>query len=405
MAEALRAFRARVAFDGVAFAPEGVTVLVDGDLIVGVEPWGCPLPAGCSVTDVKGTLVPGLIDAHVHLVADGELGSLERAGAMPEDEVDAVIARTLADEAAAGVTTVRDLGDSRFRTLECRDQPGPGVPRIVASGPPLTVPGGHCHFLGGVVSDVDAARRVVAEHHERGVDVIKVMASGGMVTAGTDVFGTQFEPEVLRAVVESAHLLGLAVLAHAHSLTGIRHALDAGVDGIEHFTGLSGDGIRVPDDVLDQVAAADVVVDPTLGFDREGLAAMPSPPARLAESLRQAGLDFLTAYAARLERLMRARARGVRVVSGSDAGVGPLKRHGSVVLGVIDLLEAGFSPEAALATATSSAAEACGVERRTGRLAPGLAADLLAVDGDLRSGLEPLRSPTAVVVRGHEVLV
>ena len=122
---------------------------------------------------------------------------------------------------------------------------------------------------------------------------------------------------------------------------------------IQHFTGLTADGIHVPDDVLDQVAAADVVVDPTLGFDQEGLAAMPVPPVGFAESLRWAGLDFATAYAARLEVLARAHARGVPIVSGSDAGVGPLKRHGCVVLGVIDLLSAGLSNEQALATATS----------------------------------------------------
>jgi imidazolonepropionase-like amidohydrolase len=400
----MRALRARVAFDGATFAPDGVTVLVEGGLIVGVEPFGCDLPTDCRVTDVEGTLLPGLIDGHVHLVADGEVGSLERAGTMPEDELDAVITRTLSQQAAAGVTTVRDLGDTRFRTLAFRGQQTPGLPRIVTSGPPLTVPGGHCHFLGGVVADVDAARRLVAEHHERGVDVIKVMASGGMVTAGTDVFGVQFEPEVLRAVVDAAHRLGLAVLAHAQSLAGIRHALIAGVDGIEHFTGLTPDGIHIPDTVLDQVAAADVVVDPTLGFDKEGLAAMPALPPGLAEPLRRASLDFATAYAARLQALARAHARGVRIVSGSDAGVGPLKRHGSVVRSVIDLLDAGLSAEQALATATSSAAVACGLERRTGRLAPGLAADLLAVDGDLRSGLDGLPSPTAVLVRGHDIL-
>ena len=404
MDEGLRALRARVAFDGVAFMRGGVTVVVEGDLNVGVEPYDCELPPDCSVTDLEGTLLPGLIDCHVHLVADGEVGSLERAGARPEDEVDAVITRTLSQEAAAGVTTVRDLGDIGYRTLAFRDRLAPGAPRIVASGPPLTVPGGHCHFLGGVVGDLDAARRLVAEHHDRGVDVIKVMASGGMVTAGTDVFGTQFEPGVLGAVVDSAHRLGLAVLGHAHSLAGIRHALNAGVDGIEHFTGLTTDGICVPDDVLERVAAADVVVDPTLGFDKEGLAAMPVPPAGLAESLRQAGLDFATAYAARLEVLARAHAQGVRVVSGSDAGIGPLKRHGCVVLAVIDLLRVGLSPDQALATATSSAAVACGVERQTGRLVPGMAADLLVVDGDLRSDLEALRSPTAVFVRGHDVL-
>ena len=403
MAEGLRALRARVAFDGVAFAPEGATVIIDGQRIVGVEPYSCELPSDCPVTELDGTLMPGLIDAHVHLVADGTVGGLERAGGASQDEVDSVIAKTLSEQAAAGVTTVRDLGDTRYRTLAFRDRREPGVPRIVASGPPLTTPRGHCHFLGGVTDDADAARRLVMEHHERGVDVIKVMVSGGMVTAGTDVFGVQFAPEVLQAVVQTSHGVGLAVLAHAHSLAGIRHAMGAGVDGIEHFTGLTAGGVQVPDAVLEQVVADGVAVDPTVGFDREGLAAMPAPPAALAQSLGQAGLDFASAYTARLSVLARAHERGVRIISGSDAGVGPLKRHGCVVLSVIDLLQAGMSTEQALATATSHAAVACGVEARTGRLAQGLDADILVVDGDLRADLEALRHPAAVLVRGHEL--
>jgi imidazolonepropionase-like amidohydrolase len=298
---------------------------------------------------------------------------------------------------------VRDLGDCRFRTLAFRDDPSPGAPRIVASGPPLTVADGHCHFLGGVVADPQDAQRVVDAHHERGVDVIKVMASGGMLTAGSDVFGVQFDPDALRAVVDAAHRRGLAVLAHAHSLAGIQHAANAGVDGIEHFTGLTAEGVDVPDHVLDQVAAAEIVVDPTLGFDREGLASMPGPPPALADSLRRAGLDFATAYATRLQVLERAHARGVRIVSGSDAGVGPLKRHGCVVRSTMDLLGAGLTCEEALGTATSIAAMACGLQRHTGRLASGLTADLLAVDGDLRSGLEPLLNPTLVMVRGTDI--
>lgn len=400
----MAAWRAPVAFDGVSFVSGGATVLVEDGLIVGVERFGCDLPADCPVHDYSGTLLPGLIDAHVHLVADGEMGSLERAGSLPDTDVDAVIHQTLAQEAAVGVTTVRDLGDSRFRTLAVRDQLTPGLPRIVASGPPLTVPAGHCHFLGGVVADVAAAERVVAEHHERGVDVIKVMASGGVVTAGTDVFGVQFSPEVLGVVVEAGHRLGLAVLAHAHSLAGIRHALAAGVDGIEHFTGLTPEGVEMPDDVLDLVVAAGVDVDPTLGHDKEALATMPALPPPIAELLRGAGLDFETAYANRLRVMARAHERGVRIISGSDAGVGPLKEHGCVIPAVIDLLEAGLRTEQALATATSSAAVACGVDRSTGRLAPGLAADLLVVDGDLRSDLGALQRPTAVVVRGVDVV-
>jgi imidazolonepropionase-like amidohydrolase len=394
------ALRAPVAFDGAAFVDGGATVIVDGDTIVGVEPFGYDVPADCPVTTYDGTLLPGLFDAHVHLVASGEIGSLERAGTMADDEVDAVIVQSLRQQAAAGVTTVRDLGDTRYRTLAFRDRQDPGAPRIVCSGPPVTVPDGHCHFLGGVADGVEQVRRAIEERRERGVDVVKVMASGGMVTLGSDVFGVQFAPEELGVLVDAAHDHDLEVLAHAHSLAGIRHALDIGVDGIEHFTGLTEDGIQVPDDVLDRVAEAGTVLDLTLGFDRSAFASMPEPPPGVQDALRRTGLDFESAYSARLAVAARVRRHGIRVVSGADAGVGPLKRHGAVVFAVIDLLAAGFTPEEALRTATSGAAAACGLRGVTGALAQGLAADLLVVDGDLRSDLDALQRPVAVLVRG-----
>jgi imidazolonepropionase-like amidohydrolase len=400
----MHALGAPAAFDGSVFLPDGATVLVEGETILGVEPFGYDVPADCPVTTYDGTLLPGLFDTHVHLVANGEIGSLERAGTLSDEEVDAVIAQSLRQQAAAGVTTVRDLGDTRYRTLAFRDRQDPGAPRIVASGPPVTVPDGHCHFLGGVTEGAEQVRRAIDERHERGVDVVKVMASGGMVTLGSDVFGVQFAPDELRALVDAAHVHSLQVLAHAHSLLGIEHALDAGVDGIEHFTGLTEDGIQVPDDVLAHVVAADVTLDLTLGFDRAGLASMPVPPPGVQEAMRRTGMDFESAYDARIAVAARVRRHGIRVVSGADAGVGPLKRHGTVVLAVVDLLKAGFTPEEALATATSDAAAACGLAEVTGALSPGLAADLVVVDGDLRSDLDALLRPVAVLVRGVDVV-
>jgi imidazolonepropionase-like amidohydrolase len=400
----MHALRAPVAFDGTVFLPGGATVLVDADTIIGVEPFGYPVPVACPLTTYDGTLLPGLFDAHTHLIATGEIGSLEAAPSLPDDELDAVIAQSLRQQASAGVTTVRDLGDARYRTLPFRDRPDPGAPRIVAAGPPITIADGHCHYLGCVVTGVEEARRAVAEHHERGVDVVKVMASGGIVTIGSDVFGVQFSAEELVAVVEAAHELGLLVLAHSHSLAGIRHALDAGVDGLEHFTGLTEQGIDVPDEVLDQVASSGVVLDLTLGFDRAGLARMPGPPPHMAEQMKKAGMDFESAYAARLDVARRIREHGIRLVAGDDSGVGPLKRHGGLPNAVVDLALAEFSPAEALATATSAAAEACGLAGVTGSLSADLAADLLVVDGDLRSDLGALARPVRVLVGGVDAV-
>jgi len=395
----VRALRAAQVYDGATFLGPA-TVMVDGESIVGVAPGRPDLPDGTEVATYDGTLLPGLFDCHVHLVASSVVGSLEQAGVLTDDELDARIRDSLAAQAAGGVTTVRDLGDRHYRTLEARSLPG--RPRVVAAGPPITEPGGHCHYLGGEASGVEGVRRAVAERVEHGVDVIKVMASGGMLTQGTDAFGVQFSDDELRAVVAAAHGAGLQVLAHAHSLAGIRHAVAAGVDGIEHLTGLTEEGLQMPDEVIELVAAAGIQVCPTGGAD---LAKVP-PPELMAPGLRDAlervGLDFPTMYATRVAHFARIRSHGVRVVSGTDAGISPPKAHGGVGFAVLDLVKAGYPVAEALATATSGAADSCGLAGVTGSLRPGLAADLLVVDGDVAVDPEALLRPAAVWVRGAQ---
>jgi imidazolonepropionase-like amidohydrolase len=400
----MHAIRAAHAFDGERFLPGGATVLVEGERILGVEGGEADLPHDCEVASYDGTLLPGLFDAHVHLVADSTFGSLERSADEEPDRVDATIAATLALQAASGVTTIRDLGDVGYRTLAFRDRADPGVPRIVAAGPPLTVPDGHCHYLGGAVHGADSVRAAVAEHVERGVDVLKVMASGGMTTTGTDVTGVQFSAEDLRLVVEAAHEGGLRVLAHAHSQAGAWHAVRAGVDGLEHFTCLTDAGIRTPDDLLEAIAAAGIEVDPTLGTDPARVPPLEQLPPNIRATVERLGVHPGRLVEARMEQLSAVRAHGIRVVTGVDAGVSPPKLHGSAWLAVAQLTEAGFPVAEALATATSVAAEACGLADATGRLAPGLAADLLVVDGNLERDVGALGRPLAVLVRGDQPL-
>lgn len=394
----MRAIRAAYAFDGTRFLPEGATVVWDQDRIVGVEPGRAAVPDGVEVYDVAGTVLPGLIDCHTHLVADSTVGGLERAAAMPEEALDRVIAESLAAHAAAGVTTVRDLGDRGYRTLAFVDRAG--LPRVVASGPPLTTPGGHCHFLGGAVAD-NGLGAAVAEHVERGVAVIKVMASGGFATPGSDQLGAQYDVTELTGLAEAAHGAGLPVVAHAHSLLGIQHALAAGVDGIEHFTGLTSAGPRIDDELLEEVARRGVYVDLTMGNDRALHASMPAPPPPLAALLAAMGFTSLDAlYATQLRVLARLRQYGVAVVAGVDSGMAPPKQHGNVWRTVGDMVEAGYPVAEALAAATSVAAQACGLENETGRLAAGYAADLLVVDGELSKNPSLLGSPQQVIVRG-----
>jgi imidazolonepropionase-like amidohydrolase len=394
------AMRAAQAFDGSRFLPAGATVLVEGERIVGVEPADFAVPDGCPVSSYDGTLLPGLVDAHVHLVSDGAMGSLERVGTMSGEEIDAEITRSLTAQAARGVTTVRDLGDRDYRTIAFRDRAQPGRPRIVAAGPPITLPDGHCHFLGGAAATPDELVAAVAAHHEHGVDVIKVMASGGFLTPGTDMFGAQYLAADLRILVEAAHAVGLKVLAHAHSITGIEAALAGGVDGIEHFSAIAEGGDGLTDDLLDRVTAAGVMVDPTMGFDPVVLAHMPPPPPQVAETFARLGVDMDQMMAQHFANLARMRAHGVHVVPGTDAGAMPAKPHGGAWRAVADMVTSGYPVAEALAAGTSGAADACGVGDVTGRLAEGYDADLLVVDGDLARDPEALGRPLAVLVRG-----
>jgi imidazolonepropionase-like amidohydrolase len=395
----MRALRATQVYDGTAFLGAG-TVLVAGDSIIGIERGHPDLPDRVEVSTYDGTLMPGLIDAHVHLVSSGEIGSLAGAGRASDTELDSSIRTSLAAEAAGGVTTVRDLGDRGYRTLEHRAVPG--LPRVVVAGPPLTVADGHCHYLGGAVAGVDGIRRAVEEHSDRGVDVLKVMASGGMVTPGTDVYAPQFADEELAACVAAGHAAGLRVLAHAHALSGVRQAVRVGVDGIEHFTCLTEAGIVTPDDVLADVVAAGITVDQTLGID----ASQSPPPDKLAPGIRavleRLGLDLETFRTTRIGQARQLREHGVHVVTGTDAGAAPTKRHGAAWRAVLELVAAGYPIAEALATATSGAADELGLGEVTGRLRAGLAADLLVVDGDVTREPEALGRPVAVLVRGAQ---
>ena len=206
------AIRAAHLFDGERFWSGPATVRIDGPTVVGIEQGHPNLPAGTDVLDRGDTTVlPGLVDSHTHLVGNSHDGALDRVAGYTGDGLAAVIAESLRTQLASGVTVVRDLGDRdwvavahRDRQHACSGATGPGPadePTVLAAGPPITSPGGHCHALGGEVSGHDDIARAVRERADRRVDVVKVMASGGMTTAGTDGLGTQFSDDDLSFLV------------------------------------------------------------------------------------------------------------------------------------------------------------------------------------------------------------
>ncbi len=393
----MRGYRADLAFDGERFLPGGALVLLEGGSIVGVQPGSAPAPADCKVTYLPGTtLLPGLIDTHVHLCGDDSPRALDQFDELSTDDLDRIITAALRAQLAAGVTSVRDLGDYQWAVVDRARLRGNehNEPTIVASGPPITTEHGHCWSMGGAASGVEELRRAVRDRSERGADVVKIMTSGGAMTVGTDVLACQFTLAELRLVVEEAHRLGLAVTAHAHGVPAVEQCADAQVDGIEHCSCLLPTGFSTPPKLAERLAAAGTVVCPTLGR-----ALGSEPPPRVRALMERIGMS----WEGRLAQVTELYQAGVTLVSGSDAGISPGKPHGVAPEAVVDLTRCGVPAEAALASATSVAAQACGLGDRTGRLGAGLDADLLIIDGDPAADITALRSVRSVVSRGREI--
>jgi imidazolonepropionase-like amidohydrolase len=392
----MEAYRADVAFDGERVLAGGATVLVRDGVIAGVEPAAAAVPDGCPVTHLPGTaLLPGLIDTHTHLCGNDQPDALDRLPGLSPGELDRTIEAALTRQLAAGVTAVRDLGDSRWAVVD-RHRHRPHGPTVVAAGPPITSPGGHCAAMGGEASGVDALRRAVRERAERGADLVKIMASGGVMTPGTDIRACQFSLDELRAVVEEAHRLGLPVTAHAHALAAIEQCVAAGVDGIEHCSFMTDRGVLILPRLATAIAAAGIAVCPTLGHDMDALASLPPAMLALAERV---GITVEQ----RLAQIGAQHAAGMSFISGVDSGINPVKRHGLLPTAIVELVTAGVPPATALASATGRAADACGLAGRTGRLRAGLHADLLLVGGDPATDITAIRDTRMVVSRGRIV--
>jgi imidazolonepropionase-like amidohydrolase len=387
--------------DGTGSAPRrGVQIYVRDGRIVEVAPSG-DVPSTAHVLDFSNqAAVPGLIDCHVHLSFSAGVDPL--ADLLAEDDAALLLhaASNARTALAAGITTVRDLGDRSGVVRALRDGIARGIvpgPRIVTAGSPITITGGHCHFLGLEADSKADVRRVARRQIRDGVNCLKIMASGGRMTPGTNPKLPQYSVGQLRAAVDEARRAGLTIAAHALSARSIRRAAKAGVDTIEHCNWLDQEeGLAFDESTAELMAENGVAFDPTLTPVQSFVNFEPE----LLSDVQKAAIAIRVELVEVFRRML---GLGVKMVAGTDAGTrrSTLDRlPGELELYVTQL---GLTPVAAIATATGGAAEALGLRAEVGTVQPGRQADLTVVEGDPSTEIGVLKRARAVIQSGRLV--
>jgi imidazolonepropionase-like amidohydrolase len=387
---------------------DNVTLVVANQRIQSVENGGFNPPAGAQVLDLSGEYVlPGLIDCHTHLGARAD--RYEEIDKFKDSPFDSAIAGVVnaRKTVEAGFTTVRDVGSLPFLAVDLRRNIDAGFipgPRIVASGPGISITGGHGDlnnyapevtytlFPGKndfqIADGPDEVRRVVREQVKYGVDVIKILASGGVLSKGDQPGAPQYTLEELKVAADTAHQAGRKIAAHAHGAQSIKWAIEAGIDSIEHASLVDDEGIAMAKAhgtyfVMDIYDDDYILQDgPKIGMPQENLI----KERALGQTQRD---NFRKAHAA-----------GVKMAFGTDAGVYP---HGNNARQFHYMVMYGMTPAEAIKAATTSAADLLGRSTDVGSLTPGHFADLISVTADPLSRIEVLEHPD-VVVKGGELI-
>ena len=402
------AIKAGRLIDGTGAPPvDGAVVLVEDGRIAAVGA-DIAVPQGAHVIDLSGkTLLPGFIDAHVHLagryVGEGQNWENKAVRDLPQKEAILGV-RNARLTLEAGFTTVRNVGAHEFSDIALRDAIREGVvpgPRILAAGHAIGITGGHCDtngYIPGVaertpetgIADGDAEiLKAVRTQVKRGADVIKFCATGGVLSEGDAVGAQQYTEEEMRVLVTEAHLTGRRVAAHAHGTEGIKAALRAGVDSIEHGSMLDDEAIRL-------FKAKDAFLVPTL-MAQEAVETQAKSGILKDERAKKA---LFIAPRAR-ESFRRAAAAGVKIALGTDSGV---FQHGKNAREFVLMVENGMKPMDAILAGTKRAAELLGIEAEVGTIEKGKVADLVAVAADPLQSIATLGEPVFVMHEGQIIV-
>jgi imidazolonepropionase-like amidohydrolase len=356
------------------------------------------VPAGVVVTDLSGaTCLPGLIDVHTHLTSDPSDSGYAGLGiSVPREAITG--AKNAARTLHAGFTTVRNVGAGNFTDVALRDginEGGIPGPRMLVSGPPLGITGGHCdnnllpyefHYKeGGVADGPWAVRAKVREVVKYGADLIKVCASGGVLSKGDQPGTPQYTLEELTAIAEEAHKLGRKVAAHAHGTQSIKDAIRAGIDSIEHSSLIDDEGIALAKQ-HGTYLVFDIYNDDYILQEGQKAGMLPESIEKEKKIGRMQRENFRHAFQS-----------GAKIAFGTDAGVYP---HGDNAKQFAKMVEWGMQPIDAIQAATLNAADLIGWKDQVGVLETGHFADLVAVKGDPLVNVKLLESPVFVMKGG-----
>ncbi len=387
---------------------ENMVIVVQDERIQNVGPASSiAIPAGATVIDLsRTTVLPGLIDCHTHLGARADrYDEIWRFKDTPFQSAFAAVVnarKTL----EAGFTSVRDVGSEPFLAVDLRNSIKEGLvpgPRIVASGPAISITGGHGDLNNyspqtrvsmfpeerdfAIADGVDQIRHVVRAQVKYGVDVIKILATGGVLSKGDSPGAPQYTPEELKAAAEEAHMAGRKIAAHAHGAQGIKNAIAAGIDSIEHASLIDEEGLRMAKDHGTYLVMDIYNDDYILGMASQfGLAQENIDKEKMVGRLQR-------------ENFQKAVQSGVKMAFGTDAGVYP---HGDNAKQFFYMVKFGMTPAQAIRAATSSAADLIGRSKDVGSIEKGKYADIIAVVNDPLHDVRALEN-VAFVMKGGVV--